>query len=366
MRKIPLSMIKPEMKLAKPIYHKNRLLVTNGTVNIDRFVTTLVKLGIFYVYVDDIICENIDIPDIISDQTRLKCKLALFRTLDKLKTEGMLNIEPLFEMIDVLLTEIMNRPDILICLNDIGSTDESTLVHSVNTTVYALLIGGHLGYSNNDLRRLAEGTLLHDIGKTLVKQAILQKPGALTTTEFDHIKTHTTLGNKLLKKNPLLTELTRIIALNHHERLDGSGYPNGLQRKEIHEFVRIVSIADVYESLTAERCYHRSICPFDAIQIITKDSANKLDAYLAALLIRSIAIYPNGSTVQLSDRRYAIVKEQNQGMPFCPIVRILGFEDGREVSLGECNLMDELTLTITESNVTNYSSLREKSVHKRF
>lgn len=352
MRKIPTCMIRPEMKLAKSIYHNDRLLVAEGTTNLDRFIDTLTRFGIYYVYICDAISEGIEIPDVISDKTRLQCKHALFGMINKLKTEGTLNIEPLFNTIDSLLDEIMNRPEILVNLTEIGSTDDSTLVHSVNTTVYALMIGSKLGYSKNDLRRLAEGTLLHDIGKTLIDQKILQKPGRLTQTEFEHVKLHTTLGYDLLKKNPLLTELTRIIALSHHERLDGSGYPHSYTGDDIHEFVRIVSIADVYESLTSDRCYRRSLCPFDAIQILTEESTAKLHAHLTAIFIRNIAIYPNGTMVRLSDNRYAIVKEQNNQMPYRPVVRILKQMKDKFIPTEEINLMTELNLTIKEPNIT--------------
>lgn len=354
MRKVSIFMIKPDMRLAKSIYYNNRLLVSEGTSNLNRFITTLSNKGIYYIYIQDSISEDIDIPEGISDQTRFKCRRSLADTFEKLHVQGMLDTDHLFGEIDGLLEEITNRPDILVSLTDIGTTDDSVLIHSVNTTIYALLMGYQMGYSKVELRRLAEGALLHDIGKTLVQRTILQKPGSLTFEEFEHMKTHSLLGYEMVKKNPLISELSRLIVLSHHERLDGSGYPYGLFGEDIHDLVRVVMIADVYESLTANRCYRQGLCPYDAIQIITEEAANKLDAHIASYLIKKIAIYPNGSMIRLSDHRYALVKEQNNEMPYRPIVRVIGYENGKEIPLEEIDLMKELNLTISEPNVIKY------------
>lgn len=348
MRKVPLSLLTPDMYLAKPVYQNNILLLKPGAQDLNRFVDNLIRIGIFHLYIEDELGEGIEIPDVVSDETRLKCKLVLQDTFTHLTRDGVVDVVAVSELMDTLLEEILSQPNILISLSDIGTTDDSTLVHSVNTTIFSLIIGKKLAYSKKLLKKLAEGALLHDIGKTLVDQRTLFKPGHLTPLEFEIIKSHTTYGYQVLKKTSNLTELSRIIALNHHERIDGSGYPAGLKGNEIHEFAKITAVADVYDALTAERCYRKSMSPHSAIEILMQESMTKLDANLTSMLIQTLAVYPNGSTVRLSNMSYGIVKEQNLSMPLRPIVRVLQKYNEKQVVAYELDLMKELDITIVE------------------
>lgn len=352
MRRVHLSMVNSDMYLASPVLHDGRLFLAKGTKGLDRFAENLSKLGIEYLYVEDKICDGIEIPDAITEMTRSKCKKVMHKTLNRIKSTGVIEEGPLFESVDNLIDEIINRPDILISLNDIGSNDDSTLAHSINTTVYALLLGKKLGYNSQYMKWLAEGVVLHDVGKILLDQKILYKPSKLNEKEFEHIKQHPVLGYKLLKTNPILTELSRMVCLCHHERLDGSGYPQGLKKNEIHDFSKIAAIVDIYDALISDRCYHDALSTYDAINILMRNSADQLDAGMTGLFIQHFAIYPNGSTVGLSDGTYAIIKEQNENMPMRPIVRV--FDPWEQVPLYEVDLMKELSLTITNPQVVKF------------
>lgn len=352
MRKVPLTMILPDMRLAMSIYHKNQLLLTEGTRNINRYVNSLRKLGITSVYIEDALSKGIEIPDAITEKVRLHCKDVLGETLVSLREKGTFDEIELVETIDQLLEEIMSRTDFLVSLSDIGTTDDSTLVHSVNMTVFSLLIGKKLNYSYSQMRKLAEGCIIHDIGKVLIDPDVLYKPGKLTEREFEYVKQHTVLGYNIVKRNPLLSELSRIVCLSHHERVDGSGYPYGLMGDEIPEFARIAAVADVYDAITSKRCYHEEQNIYDAVDILMMEASSKLDTKLVTLFVRNIAIYPNGSLVQLSDKTYAIVKEQNKEMPMRPVVRV--FDPWEQVPIYEVDLMKELDLTIIVPCVTNF------------
>lgn len=357
MRRVPLSMISADMQLAVPIYHKNRLLLKEGTGELNRYIGSLKQLGITSVYIKDELGQGIEIDDAVSEKARVRCKEALNSTIVSLQTNGSIQDVDLVGSINYLLDEILNRKDILISLIDIGTTDDNTLVHSVNMTIYALLIGKRLGYSRLQMQRLAEGCILHDIGKVLLDSNILYKPDKLTNLEYEYVKQHTTKGYELLKRNPIMTELSRIICLSHHERLDGSGYPHALKRDEIHEFARIAAIADVYDAVTSERCYHKEKSVFEAVNILMQEACMKrLDAELIALFLKDIAVYPNGSLIKLSDETYAVVKDQNPEMPFRPIVRV--FDPWEQVPLYEVNLMEDLSTTIVSPNVISIENLK--------
>jgi len=351
MRKVDLPMILPDMRLGKPIYHYNQLLLAAGINNISRFSESLLNLGITSIYVEDDISEDIEITDAISDATRLKCKDALQEAIIHFRTQGSFDMCSISEATNLLIDEMLLRPDVLVCLNDIATTDDSTLVHSINTTVFSLLIGQQLKLSTIELKSLAEGTILHDIGKTLIDPKVLYKTGILNNDELEIVKQHTIAGYELLKTNPLLTELSRIISLQHHERLDGSGYPYGLTDKQIHPFSKIVAIADMYDALTAERCYRKSLTNYQAYQILAKESTVKLDANLLGLFLKNIAIYPNGTLVNLSDGTRGIIKRQNSGIPFSPIVMVLNNINNKDVKLYDLDLSSTYNITIQNNKL---------------
>lgn len=348
MRKVPLTMLTPDMKLGRAVCHGSNILIQEGTDNLNRFVKSLDRIGIYHLYIEDFTSEGIEVEDIVCDRTRWRCKVTLQETLDKIQNSFSLNQESITGIIENLMEEVMSHSDTLVSLSEIGGTDESTLDHSVNTTIYAIYLGIELGYSRRDLLELAEGVLLHDVGKTMLNKQILFETRELTKEEFEYIKTHTTRGYDVLRKIPHLSERTRRIALNHHERLDGSGYPNGLRGKEIPEFSRIAAIVDVYDALTSDRCYRKAVSPFYALQILMRDSAYKLDLNLTSKFIQNVAAYPNGTGVFLSDGSYGIVKKQNRSMPLRPVVRIIEDENGKAVTPYDLDLMEALNFTIRE------------------
>ncbi len=351
MRLVSLSMLKPDMVLGKSIYYRDCLVLKEGTNDLERYINSLRKLGIDYVYIEDTKSYGIEIPDAISEETRQMCKQVLRQTMEEFATKTVIDVQEMSTAINSILDEILANPDVLVSLNDIGAADEYTFTHSVSTTVYALIIGSKLGYTRQMLEKLAAGALLHDMGKTLLDSKIVNKEGELAKEEFEHVKLHTVLGYEALKRCINLTELSRIIALYHHERMDGAGYPTGTPAGELHEFIRIVAIADVYDALVSDRSYRRKWSSNQAVNYLVEHAETQFDLKLVSVLIKQIAIYPNGSMVRLSDYRIGIVKEQNKNFPLRPIVRITTDEWGREVPHYEINLMEILSLTIIESEL---------------
>lgn len=350
MRRLPLNEVTNDMELARPIYHNNRLLLNEGTKNIHRYATGLNNLGIFSVYIKDSVSDGIEIHDAISEQTHNECRMALASAFHSLEKQGNFHIEKIDDALNSIIEDLFSREDILVSLNEISTVSDNTLVHSINTTVLSLLIGKELGLSNSEMKKLSEGAILHDMGKISLDQSILFKSEKLTKEEFEHIKLHPEYGYDMLQKNSLLTESSRQIALQHHERLDGSGYPKGLKSDEIHLFSQIVAIADMFDALTAERCYRKSMSNYNAYKILINDASNhKIDSTLLALLLKNVAIYPNGIVVYLSDGTMGIVKSQNPELPFHPIVRIIknAKEDG-QVALYDVDLKKSINLTIIE------------------
>ncbi len=351
MRLVSLSMLKQEMTLAKPIYYRDCLVLKEGTSDLERYSNSLARLGIEYVYIEDSNSNDIEIPDVISEETRQMCKQVLRQTMEDFKAKTVIDIQEMSGAIYSIIDEILDNPDIQISLNDIGAADEYILTHSVSTTVYSLIIANKLGYSRPMLEKLGAGALLHDIGKILLDSKIVNKAGKLDKEEFDHVKKHTVLGYEALKKCVNLTELSRIIALYHHERMDGKGYPTGTPAADLHEFTRIVAIADVYDALVSDRCYRSKWSSNQAVNYLVEHAETQFDLKLVSVLIKQIAIYPNGSMVRLSDETIGIVKEQNKNFPLRPIVRVVTDKWGQDITPYEIDLMQSLSITIVESEL---------------
>jgi putative nucleotidyltransferase with HDIG domain len=358
MRLVSLSMIKPDMVLAKSIYYRDCLVLKEGQTDLGRFVNSLNNMGIDCVYVEDSKSDGIKIPDAISEETRVSCKRILRQTIDDFENKTIIDLTDMSETINSIIDDILLNGDIQVSLNDISASDEYTFSHSVSTTVYALLIARQLGYSRQMLEKLATGALLHDIGKILLDKNILNKEDKLEPEEYEHLKLHTTLGYETLKKCVNLTELSRIISLYHHERMDGSGYPTKTRAGELHEFVRIVAVADVYDAMISDRSNRKKWSSNQAVNYLIENAETKFDTKLVSVFIKQIAIYPNGSMVRLSTNAIGIVKEQNKNFPLRPIIRVITDEKGNEVIPYEIDMMKVLSVTILESEIEmNYNLL---------
>jgi putative nucleotidyltransferase with HDIG domain len=351
MRLVSITMLKPEMVLAKSIYYRDCLVLREGQNDLGRFINSLQNMGIDCIYVEDSKSDGIEIPDAISEETRVSCKRILRQTIDDFDRKAVVDLSDLSDTIHNIINDILSKEDLQVSLNDISASDEYTFSHCVSTTVYSLLIARQLGYSKAMMEKLAAGALFHDIGKILLNKKVLNKEGNLDTDEVEHIRLHTTLGYEALKKCASLTELSRIVSLYHHERMDGSGYPSGIKAGELHEFVRIVAVADTYDALISDRCYRKKWSCNQAVNYLIENAETKFDTKIVSVFIKQIAIYPNGSMVRLSDNSTGIIKEQNKNFPLRPIVRVITDQNGNEIPPFEIDLMKVLSITIIESEI---------------
>lgn len=360
MRLVATEMIDGSMVLARNIYVGKCLVLKMGTTNIGKFSASLKNMGIHYLYVEDNVSKDIVIPDAISEETRHRCKDILMNTIEEFQKGSTLKLNKLADNVDNIISELLYNNDVQVSLIDLSAADDYTFTHSVSTAVYSLLIGHGLKYDRKKLSWLAMGTLLHDIGKTVLDPKIVYKEDVVTDEEFEYIKKHAICGYDLLKDAPNIPNMAKEIALNHHEKLDGSGYPRGLQGEELSDFARIAAIADVYDALTSDRCYRKKWATNKAVDFLIQNSGNKFDPEFVRIFIQRIAVYPNGSMVRLSDGKIAVVKEQNKYTPLRPIVRVIADEEGNNIASYEINLMDVLSVTIIESEIEISQSVLNK------
>lgn len=198
------------------------------------------------------------------------------------------NIKQAKQAIYKIADMAMNEPDTANHMLKLTAHDYQTYSHSVNVGFYATVLAKEL-YRNSDahnLQELAAGFFLHDIGKTAIATEVLNKSAKLQDIEWQHIKTHPYMGYKILQEANAIKEESKIIVLQHHENYDGTGYPNGLKARDIHEYARICSIADVFDALTTNRVYKKAMGSFDALRLMRNEMLLNFDAEIFKLFVQ--------------------------------------------------------------------------------
>lgn len=252
-----------------------------------------------------------------------------------------------------VIREIKRNDELLTLLSEVYVLDHYIFTHSLNVTFYSLAIGLELNLTQKELELLGLGALFHDVGKVKVSDEVLLKPGKLTEEEYEEIKKHAEYGFRILKEVHSIPLIVAHCAYQHHERLNGSGYPRGLQDKEIHFYGKIIAVADVFDEVTSNRIYKKAMLPHEGVEILYSGSGTMFDQKIVEAFRKSVAVYPIGITVILSDKRAGIVTKQNKGIGDRPIVLIIE-ETGVEIAEPyELNLMNQLSVTIIGCNDTN-------------
>ncbi|OCL25252.1 hypothetical protein U472_12900 [Orenia metallireducens] len=350
MRIVKTENVTSKMKLAKAIYHQENILLNTNCKNLYKYKERLLKLGIRHLYIEDKISEDIEINNLISEETRLKGKIIIKKVFSDISKNQRINIDEINNFIEELTKEILNSQELLANLVDIKSYDSYTFDHSVNVAALSLLIGKSLNYNKEQLIKLGVGSILHDIGKIAIPKNILNKTTKLNDHEFKTIKKHPRLGYENIKEHHEISPISRIVILSHHEKVDGSGYPKGLIGDEIHEFAKIVAITDVFDALTSDRCYRKKWSINKTIDFLIANANSHFDINILNTFIQKTPLYPNGTLVKLSNGAVAVVKEQNKSFPLRPIVKII------KDSLGN-RLKEPYILNLLE--VTNITIINE-------
>jgi len=352
MRRTPLTLIKPGMKVARPVCNgSGQVLLNAGVILNHRYIERLKSLGIPSLYIEDGFLPDIQIDDVISEETRIKA-IAQVKNLLQEHTKSLgiqvYHTEKLHSTVNEIIDQLLSNNELIVNLMDIRALDDYVFAHSVNVCVLSLITGISLGYERAKLFHLGMGALLHDIGKIMVPKAILDKPGVLTPEEYLEIKKHPEFGMQILNNNPNVSSLSRLVVHQHHERYNGQGYPRGLREAEIHEFAQIVGMVDVYDALTADRVYRKAFPPHEAFEMISGAGDYLFSYHIIEPFLSNIAAYPAGTIVQLSSGDYAIVVHTAKGFPLHPRVRILFDKHLKPVTDGsEIELLDYHSLVIT-------------------
>lgn len=305
--------------MSEDVYTKDlNLIISKDTTLTDKIITRLNFYSItdFYIYSDKNLAkietdyfENTFYSELKKGESFRRFYKAYHNSANRIKDsmDALMNNRNEFDA-DKLLSEIRGilyqcstNIELFHMLHCMREFDDTTYIHSMNVALICNIVGKWLKLSPEDLETITLAGLLHDVGKLLIPNEIITKPGKLTEFEFSMIKTHTIRGYWILK-NKNIDERIKNVALMHHERCDGSGYPNGLLSHEIDPFAKLVAIADVYDAMTSARVYRGPLCPFEVISLFETEGYLKYDAkYILTFLEGVVQTYLH-NTVRLNNK----------------------------------------------------------------
>lgn len=328
MRKIAVDNIKGKEILAKPILNDNEvLLIPEGTVLKREFKQVLRDLGVVLITVEDNIYVGVDYDNLVNEETKEDCHTFL-QTIIKNQTQGAdpEDIE-IGKIAEDIIKDVIEQEEVMININKIRRSDNYAFEHAINVSALSVLLALKMNVARHVVKEYAKGALLHDIGMTLIPIRYGQTTNVrLKNNDLNVIKKHVIYGFDYLKEKGFVSNEALNIVINHHERLDGSGYPKGLIGTNIDMGSRIVSVCDTFDGMVYGFADKSRV--HEAIEYIQGNSGNIFDENVVSIFLDSVALYPTGSIVITNSGETAMIHKQNKGFPARPILRMIKDAEG--------------------------------------
>lgn len=353
--KITLNQIQMGMISSENVYNSSGLLLIGKDEAITQ--THLFRLKLYQIFsldvymTDDFIMEN-NSSNISKENNRFEKDLQ-FQEFKKLyldsckELQNQIHIfsetnnyheEELYSTCTNLLLHLTSYSKLFVYLSLLATPKDidSIFTHSLNVGLLCNIFGHWLQLNETEIKEVTLSGLTHDIGKIDIDPLILHKPGRLTSEEFEIIKSHPLHGFERFRHTSLPYGVKMAI-LQHHEKLDGSGYPFGFQQDHIHNYAKIVAIADIYDAMTSNRTYHKRMQPIRVIDILEKEGSNVLDSKILSVFLEHMAIMYTGKSVLLSSGDTGKIVFINRKSPARPLVQVgskiynLEFETSLEI-----------------------------------
>lgn len=273
-----------------------------------------------------------------------------------------IDIESTEQLADQIAGSVGRNKNALLCLSQIRDKDQYLHEHSVNVSVLMSIFATYLGYEQDTVQQLVTGALLHDIGKIRVPDQIVRKREALSADESGEMQRHVEYGQQALQSTTDISDVVISICAQHHERIDGKGYPQGLDNSSINTYGRIAAVVDIYDKLTAARPNSEGMVPFKAMQQLSKLGGTHLDKELVYSFIRCLGIYPVGALVELNNGRMGVVVESRIDKPNQPAVRV--FYNTRQKCYEPAKTID-LSSPLIEVEITGVADPKSYGIDMR-
>lgn len=343
MRLLPISMVHPGMRLGKTMVSEDgQAMLRRETELSDANIRKLKHMGYQQLYILDEHTEDIQIKDALREETRAAVRLHLLRAYQRLHQTGewssgdrrslshaaLHSMKLIYEDLrqldepyeDTIFLMVMNRSSFSIL--------EHLCQNALNVCAYATRIGMIEQRDEEQIYALGLGAMLHDIGNTQVPPKLLLKTAPLTPLEYEQIQKHTEYGFRIIKEMPGIPILSAHVALQHHEKINGSGYPAGLTEAGIHPFAQWVGLLDAYDAMTNPRPYRPAMPPDHALENLCIRAGTLYDREKVDTFRSKVAIYPVGLTVRLNTGQIGIVSKHNPAFKQRPSIRVLTNEIG--------------------------------------
>ena len=349
MQRVSVGFLEAGMVAARNVHSaEGRLLVTKDTVLSEAMVANIQKTSLGSIYVRNPLFQDIEAEEVVTEDNRRKAVMALKSAVTAYQKTKVLDIQPLKKVLRELVVEIIRNRDSMIHQLDMRTYQDYIYAHSVNTCVLSVLIAVNLDYPEGKLTDLALGTMLHDIGMMMLPDALLMKMGNLTPEESKQVQQHPEDGFNILRTVREIPITVAHIAYQHHERVDGKGYPRNLTADKILEFAKVAAVADTFVALVSDRPYRKGMVPHEAYEVMMALADSYVDRDILHLFLTHVAIYPVGAVVQLDNGQHGVVTKVLPRLQTRPQVRLLTDQQGNLLSeQTEIDLTQHLTLMIS-------------------
>lgn len=292
-----------------------------------------------------------------------QAKTAVVQMFQEVRMGNAVKLDDVKPIVEDISSSVIRNPNALINVARLKTIDDYTYMHSVAVCAMMTALARQLGLDEESVAAAAQGGLLHDLGKASIPNQILNKEGKLTDKEFSLVRLHPKQGYDMLVGNDSVTEQALDIALHHHEKFDGTGYPDGLKGEEISLFARMGAVCDVYDALTSDRCYKKGWAPAVAIKRMASWKGH-FDPSILQAFIKVLGIYPVGALVRLESERLAVVLEQSEQSLLQPRVKVFFSTKSKapietiELDLASKNANDKI-ISLEEPSNWNFKNLDE-------
>ena len=349
MQRVSVGFLETGMVAARNVHSaEGRLLVTKDTVLSEAMVANIQKTSLGSIYVRNPLFQDIEAEEVVTEDNRRKAVMALKSAVTAYQKTKVLDIQPLKKVLRELVVEIIRNRDSMIHQLDMRTYQDYIYAHSVNTCVLSVLIAVNLDYPEGKLTDLALGTMLHDIGMMMLPDALLMKMGNLTPEESKQVQQHPEDGFNILRTVREIPITVAHIAYQHHERVDGKGYPRNLTADKILEVAKVAAVADTFDALVSDRPYRKGMVPHEAYEVMMALADSYVDRDILHLFLTHVAIYPVGAVVQLDNGQHGVVTKVLPRLQTRPQVRLLTDQQGNLLSeQTEIDLTQHLTLMIS-------------------
>lgn len=338
--------LKGDEILAKNLFDGyGKILLPVGTILNKPYINRIKQSGYCYIYIEDEALDDIKYDNNVESlkQETIQRLPNMFQSIIEGKGDS---LKDSLKTINDLTEYIIKEVDINTNLYEISKYDHYTYIHCVDTGIMALILGRALNLDVCVLKELGVSSILHDIGKIMVPEEFINKKGPLKKEEFEEVKKHTVYGYKILKNAGVISNYILEGVLQHHERVDGKGYPLGVKGDKINNFAKIISLCDVFTAISANRSYRNRFSPNEAYEYILSNVNVMFDEEVVYNFKNNFYIYPLGVRVKLSNKIEGYVIRQNKSFPDRPVIRVNGSDIGKSRSYYDIDLLNTFNVII--------------------